>query len=375
MNSGISPEDHLQADALCRHGFTEPGSERMLQNMVHLAAAFCGASAILIMHDESGIWYQCSSGLSAQELTNLEPVLIQGFSPDWNEPTSAGSELRIIERLPMAEMGPCNFGMLYILASEFLALSGTQREGLRNLVLQVQELVSVKEQNIERRGVYRGPAGASFVPGLVHQLRNFVFGITANFDAFNARFTAQDETAKYRNVIRETLGRFNAFIEELREYGDPQPIVLSERPLEPLLREAVEHHQSLAVRNGVDLQLQVYAPLPPIQMDEQALLKAFICLIDLALQQETAGARLVIQAAPHLRGTHPLVVVHIETSTLNQENLDFARLFEPFYFRASGLGRLALPVARRICEAHHGTLTALRSHEGGMRLKFTVPAS
>jgi signal transduction histidine kinase len=52
---------------------------------------------------------------------------------------------------------------------------------------------------------------------------------------------------------------------------------------------------------------------------------------------------------------------------------DLARFFEPFRFRGAGLGRLALPVARRILEAHGGTLRAAPAEGGGVRIAFTLP--
>jgi two-component system sensor histidine kinase DctS len=54
--------------------------------------------------------------------------------------------------------------------------------------------------------------------------------------------------------------------------------------------------------------------------------------------------------------------------------MDLSRLFEPFYYRASGFGRLALPVARRVLEQHGGSLTADHGPGGGVRLAFTLPA-
>jgi signal transduction histidine kinase len=54
--------------------------------------------------------------------------------------------------------------------------------------------------------------------------------------------------------------------------------------------------------------------------------------------------------------------------------VDLSRLFEPFYYRASGFGRLALPVARRVLEHHGGSLTAVPGPGGGVRLAFTLPA-
>ena len=59
---------------------------------------------------------------------------------------------------------------------------------------------------------------------------------------------------------------------------------------------------------------------------------------------------------------------------LDLGDLDPERLFEPFYFRPAGLGRLALPVARRILEAHGGELLAGPRGQGGVEIQFTLSA-
>ena len=43
--------------------------------------------------------------------------------------------------------------------------------------------MAIPPQSEEQRASPRGPSGSSFVPGLVHELRNFIFGISGSLDA------------------------------------------------------------------------------------------------------------------------------------------------------------------------------------------------
>jgi signal transduction histidine kinase len=53
--------------------------------------------------------------------------------------------------------------------------------------------------------------------------------------------------------------------------------------------------------------------------------------------------------------------------------LDPERLFTPFYTtKVNGTG-LGLSVARRICVAHGGSLTAENMDQGGARFRVTLP--
>ena len=222
----------------------------------------------------------------------------------------------------------------------------------------------------ERRSAARACAEASFVPGLVHELRNFSFGISASLDAFQARTEGQ-EASRYGTVIRASLDRLNAFVEELREYGDPRTGPWGEGELAPLLREAVLRVQPEAERCRVAVRLEVDGPLPPIRTDGESLRSAFTRLLELAVQQEAPGGVLVLQVG----APGGAISGRLDSPGLKVRGLDLARLFEPFYCRGSGLGRLALPVARRILEAHGGSLSAGPGPEGGMRIGFMLPAS
>jgi signal transduction histidine kinase len=239
---------------------------------------------------------------------------------------------------------------------------------------QIQLLVGMKLEQAEQRTRPRGPSGSSFVPGLVHELRNFIFGISGSLDAFHARFAAQEEVAKYETVMRTSLGRLNLFMDELADYGDPKPPSWTDRDLGFLLKEAIEYEKPRAAAEGVTIRLELEAPLPPVKADEQNLVMAFIRMIDLALGQRGSGGQVTVQAEAVRAGARPLIRGYVESSHLKLPEVDLARLFEPFYYRASGFGRLALPVARRILENHGGSLTAALGPGGRIRMAFTLPA-
>ena len=95
------------------------------------------------------------------------------------------------------------------------------------------------EAAAERRNQPRGPASNAFVAGLVHELRNFEFGIGGSLDACQACCSGQPGWARYEAVLRASLDRLDRFLDELGDYGAPPAPVWTERSLELLLREAV----------------------------------------------------------------------------------------------------------------------------------------
>jgi signal transduction histidine kinase len=213
------------------------------------------------------------------------------------------------------------------------------------------------------------------VPGLVHELRNFSFGISGSLDAFQARFGRQADVARYERTMRASLDQLDAFLDELQDYGDPSPPAWAVGDPERVLRAAVDRHRAGAAGIGVDLRLDLAGPLPPAHMDEVQLEEALARLVGLALSRQPAGGRVTVRAEALHGADRREVKGHVEGAHLAFPGMDPARLFEPFYVRVAGFGRLALPVARRVLERHGGTLSALPAPDGGVRLAFTLPAT
>jgi signal transduction histidine kinase len=206
----------------------------------------------------------------------------------------------------------------------------------------------------------------------VHELRNFSFGVSASLDAFEAR-TANSDASRYGAAIRTGLDRLNGFIDELREYGDPQGLYGLELALEPVLQEALDQLAPAAERLGVALRLELPGPLPRIRADSDMLRTALVRLLELVLQREPPGGCVTMVLGCRSRGLPPAIFGYLDGPGLKVHNLDLTRLFEPFYYRAVGLGRLALPAARRVFEIHGGNLCATSGPDGSLRLGFMLP--
>jgi signal transduction histidine kinase len=346
----------------------------MLRDSVLLAAALSGAVAVLVLKDETGTWYRDSSGLTSEQLADIEPALMEAAD---GKPGGRGlpdQGLQIVETLPIVDTYRRVIGTLGLLSPAALAFSAVQKDGLDLLVSHIQTIVVHERQKLESRASPRAPLATSFVPGLVHELGSFIFGISANLDAFEARFADREDVTRYGANIRRSLDRMSAFLVELREYGDPNWHSWAPLDLEPLLREVLAYLRPTALDKGIELQLEVAGTLPPANADRQSLRSAFINLLDLVLRHEEAGCGLVLHVSTNGSPEAEMICGHVDSSSPKFRGVDPARFFEPFYFRVSGLGRLALPGARRVFESHGGALVAGPGPEGGLRIRFRLPA-
>ena len=342
-SSTMRPE---RAATLRRMGLAEPGE---VEELLEVVGAFCGAEAVLSLAEDAG------------EEPEVAAVLARGRLPGtlWT-PVPPGFEGRwILDALGRER------GLLRVLAP----LDGAAREGVDRAARLLGALFERSQARRELRRLPRGPAGASFVPGLVHELRNAAFGFAGILDAFEARYGDREEAQRYAGALRLNLERFSGFIDELGVYGDPSAGPIAPVVLEGLLGEAAAACQPQADRLGLRLQVRWHGPPAQVKADAGSLREAFTSLLRWALGQGGAGSGVRLLA--HGAGGEAAGV--LEGPGLQAEGLDLARIFEPFYFRASGMGRLALPMARRILEAHGGTLVAEPGPAGEIRFAFTLP--
>lgn len=374
MNPAIPVPNHSLPEAAPLRRGLDSGVEKLIREWLQLAGALTGTTLALILRDESGIWHREGIGLEPAQWELLDHALAAGGSGDDRIAPPGMPELRVLQVCPLVDGNQRNLGVLGVLSSQEGSGAPDRQEGFQRVAAQLQGLICTGRSQIEGRGAPRAPSATSFVPGLVHELGSFIFGISANLDAFEARFADMEDVGKYAAPIRRSLDRISAFLEELREFGDPQRYAWAEVRLENLLRAGVEALKPLARAGGVDLRLEFEGALPLVSADEPSLRAAFEHVLDFLVRQEEPGRTIVVQAGSCLQDARPCVGGRLEASGLKVKNVDLARLFEPFYFRTSGLGRLALPVARRVFESHGGSLAAGPGPDGGIRIQFSLPA-
>lgn len=344
----VAPSTTLaRAEALRRKGFSDPAE---LDDLLDAVSSFCGTPVKLALCWDEGLE------------PALEAVMANGRSAGetWIGIMPGGLCRWVLDPRGKA------WGLLCLSGT----LSELNREGLDRSVRLLEGMVARAQARLERRGASRGPAAASFVPGLVHELRNAAFGFSAILDAFEARYQDREEAQRYGSALRRNLERLTGFIDELGIYGEPRSGPREPVALDLLLRDAAALCQPLAERLGVPLRADWTGHRVMVRADAEALREAFASLLRWALGQ--GGGRSVTltgcggEGGVAAGGT-------LDGPGLRMAGLDLARVFEPFYFRAAGMGRLGLPMARRVMEAHGGTLQAVEGAEGEMRIAYTLP--
>jgi signal transduction histidine kinase len=163
--------------------------------------------------------------------------------------------------------------------------------------------------------------------------------------------------------------RLNSIVEQFLSLARPLEIKPEELRLQDILKELAELEEGNAKQSKT--QIRVFAPpdLPLLKADREYLRQTLLNLVLNGLQAMPDGGTLTLEA--NASNGNLLITITDTGVGISQENLP--RIFEPYFTtkpKGSGLG---LAIARRIVEAHGGTIAVSSEAGQGCRFRISLP--
>ena len=213
---------------------------------------------------------------------------------------------------------------------------------------------------------------------IAHELRTPLSNIQGYLEAI--RDGLVQPTPETIDTIHDQAIHLSRLVEDLRllarvESGDLH-LEFTTASAEDLLQLSVEAVRPRAEAKGVDLRLDTGPALPPIQVDSTRLSQVIGNLLDNAITHTPAGGSVTV-LAQEADGALEVVVADTGPGIAPE---DLPRLFDRFYradpsrSRATGGTGLGLTIARRLVEAHGGTIEVESTVGEGSRFTVRLPA-
>jgi two-component system sensor kinase FixL len=210
---------------------------------------------------------------------------------------------------------------------------------------------------------------------LAHEARNALQRIQIAIEVARNLETENPPVQHQLDAIERASDALNALLEELRNYAAPLHLERKTTSLVSVWREAwnsLDHH-----RCKRDVRLIEELPEDPMEcrIDRFRLSQVFRNLVENALAACSDPVEFSIFAESSALDGAPAwrVMVRDNGPGLNDEQR--ARVFEPFYTtKAKGTG-LGMAIARRILEAHGGTIAVAANPNGGAAFELIVPVN
>jgi signal transduction histidine kinase len=212
--------------------------------------------------------------------------------------------------------------------------------------------------------------------GIAHEVRNPLNALQINLGILEQEISeiVPDRRGHVFEVIRRIAGELRSldnFVAEFLRFARPPRPVVETVAMRPLLDDLVTFIGPECARKGVALSLRCEDGPETVLADRFQLKHAVLNLVLNALQATPAGGEILIEAR---RAGRTLEIVVRDTGEgLPDEVL--ARAFDAFFTTREGGTGLGLPIARRIAEAHGGTLVIRSLPSEGAVATLSLPVA
>ncbi|MGH9886261.1 MAG: ATP-binding protein, partial [bacterium] len=216
-------------------------------------------------------------------------------------------------------------------------------------------------------------AMGTLVAGVAHEVRNPLFSISANLDAFEAQYGHRAEYKETIGLLRAETTRLATLMNDLLDYGRPVSDTPAPERVEQVIAQAVGACASLARQRDVLIKDQIPRGLSPVVMDRQRIAQVLQNLLENAIQHSPPGGCVSIEAAEVRSQERLWLACSVSDAGPGFAQEDLPRLFEPFFTRRRDGTGLGLSIVQRIVDLHGGSISAANRPEGGATMTLRLP--
>jgi signal transduction histidine kinase len=177
------------------------------------------------------------------------------------------------------------------------------------------------------------------------------------------------EGLEMTEIIVDETHRLNSLVKNLLDCASPKTPLFEQYDVHEILSHCVLLLGTHAKNKGVRMEQQLSAHTSIIRCDKDQLIQVFLNLILNAIQNIEQGCCVQIITGDRQDN----VIVEINDDGPGIDKQDREKIFEPFFTRRSDGTGLGLTVVQQIVTAHHSTITAHSSQQGGASFHLVFP--
>ena len=190
---------------------------------------------------------------------------------------------------------------------------------------------------------------------LAHEVRNPLNSINLQLVLLSRRLGRLDASVRPAltelvETAQREIARLDGLVEEFLSLSTIDRLSLREASLDEVVREALALMGPLARQRGIEVVEEFSGTLPPLRLDREKIKQVLINLIRNAVEAMSGGGTLTVS----MDSADGCAIVRVaDTGGGIEPGLD---VFDFFMTTKRGGTGLGLPIAKRIVEAHGGTL-------------------
>ena len=221
---------------------------------------------------------------------------------------------------------------------------------------------------------------AALVGGLAHEIRNPLSTIRLNMELLAEDFESTDPASptKHRDrrarakidLVRQECDRLQKLLGDFLDFARQESLALEPGSLNVEIEQLLDFFAPQARDAGVEVVRYLDPELATVRLDRETVRSAGLNLLLNAVQAMEAGGQLVVRTRPAGLG----VVLELIDTGPGMDAETLAKVFQAFYTTKQGGSGLGLPTARKIIEAHRGTIDVESAPGRGTKVAIWLPA-
>ncbi|HEU4344094.1 MAG TPA: ATP-binding protein, partial [Candidatus Binatia bacterium] len=238
-----------------------------------------------------------------------------------------------------------------------------------NQHLHLQEVKALEIEVLHRE---RLSALGNMAATVAHEVRNPLNAISMGLQRLKVEFQPTDDREDYSRLTDLMLGevhRLNSIVEQFLSLARPLEIKPEALRVQDVLNEVGTLVEGEARQSKVRIRVVAPLTLPPLKADRGYFRQTLLNLVLNGLQAMPEGGTLTLEA----KTSNGNFLISVTDTGIGIAPESRMRIFEPYFTtKAKGSG-LGLAVARRIMEAHGGTITVFSEAGQGCRFQISFP--
>ena len=221
---------------------------------------------------------------------------------------------------------------------------------------------------------------AELVGALAHEIRNPLSTIRLNMELLAEDFeqTAPDSSTKQRDrrarakidLVRQECDRLQKLLGDFLDFARQERLAIEPGSLNAEIDQLLDFFAPQARDARVEIVRYLDPELPMVRLDRETLRSAVLNLLLNAVQAMEGGGQLVVRTRAAGLG----VLLELIDTGSGMEPDTLAKVFRAFYTTKQGGSGLGLPTARKIVEAHGGSIDIESTPGRGTKVTIWLPA-
>ena len=226
-------------------------------------------------------------------------------------------------------------------------------------------------EEVNRRLVAQYTEIATLAGGLAHEIKNPLSTIRLNLelmaeDLADAETPCERRAAGKIGVVQRECQRLENLLDDFLNFAKIRTLRLEASDLNAEVLRVLDFFGPQAKDSGIELTCYFDPDLPSVVLDREAFYGALLNLVLNAQQAMPSGGQLVVRT----RATATGVALELIDTGIGMDEKTTERVFQAFFSTKPGGSGLGLPTARKIIEAHGGSIRV--QSEVGHGTHFTI---